>query len=156
MKVTLLLADSAQEVGNKLYILGGGWTNITPGSPFAIAGKIEVPWNEGSSEHAFRLELLDVDGHSVRVPQIVGEGADDEDAPEGQPVGIEGTFATGIPAGIKPGTPLDAVFAINVAGLPLKPGRRYEWRLSIDGRTEDDWYLAFNTRPTAPPTALAA
>jgi hypothetical protein len=70
---------------------------------------------------------------------------------------FEGTFGTGIPAGIKLGTPLDATFAISVApGMPLEPGKRYEWRLSIDGRTEDDWYLAFHTRPTTPPNTLAA
>lgn len=155
MKVTLLLADSAQEVGNKLYILGGGWSIITPGAPFSIAGKIEVPWNEGSSEHTFRLELLDMDGHPVGVEEQIDDENGDG-SPEPKPLAIEGTFATGIPAGVKPGTPLDAVFAINLSGVPLEPGKRYEWRLSIDDRTEDGWYLAFNTRPTTPPTALAA
>ena len=85
-----------------------------------------------------------------------GDAGETETADEPQPIAIEGGFATGIPAGIKPGTPLDAVFAINIAGLLLEPGKRYEWRLSIDGRTEDDWYLAFNTRPASGPTAIAA
>jgi hypothetical protein len=39
--------------------------------------------------------------------------------------------------------------------VPLDAGKRYEWRLSIDGQTEDDWYVAFNTRPESP-AALAA
>lgn len=52
---------------------------------------------------------------------------------------------------------LDAVYAISFPnGLPLEPGKRCEWRLTIDGRTEDDWSLAFNTRPKSPPTTLAA
>ena len=145
MKVTLLLADSAQEVGGKLYILGGGWSNIAPGAPFAIAGKIEVPWNLGAEEHEFRLELLDIDGHPVMV-EVVQEDAEGE--PRSEPIALGGKFATGIPAGIKPGTPLDGAFAINLGpGMPLEPGKRYEWRLSIDGQTEDDWCLAFNVRP---------
>jgi hypothetical protein len=30
--------------------------------------------------------------------------------------------------------------------LPLDPGGRYEWRLSIDGEVDDDWRLAFSVR----------
>jgi hypothetical protein len=147
MKVTLLLADSAQAVGGKLYILGGGWSVIQPGTPFAIAGKIEVPWNRATEEHSFRLELLDIDGHPVCV--------DPPGAEESMPIMLDGTFSTGIPAGIKPGTPLDAVFAVPVVIVPLEAGKRYEWRLTIDGQTEDDWYVAFSTAPE-PPAALAA
>ena len=37
MKVSLLLADSAQAVAGKLYLLGGGWTVTGPEpSPFAM------------------------------------------------------------------------------------------------------------------------
>jgi hypothetical protein len=147
MKVTLLLADSAQAVDGKLYILGGGWSTITVGHPFAIAMKVEVPWNQGTDEHSFRLELLDMDGHPVCVE------TEDDDAPA--PIIVEGMFATGVPPGLKPGTPLDGTVAFPIGFLPLEPGQRYEWRLSIDGRSEDDWYLAFNTRPV-PPATLAS
>jgi hypothetical protein len=134
MKVTLMLADAAQAVGGKLYILGGGWTNIYGAAPFAIAIKLEVPWSEASRPHDFRLELEDADGHPVEVPQ--------EDGSE-QPIVIEGQISTGIAPGVKPGTPMDAVIAISVGALPLDVGR-YAWRLTIDGQTEDDWRLAFN------------
>jgi uncharacterized protein DUF6941 len=152
MKVTLLLADAAQAVDGKLYVLGGGWSIITVGMPFAIAAKVEVPWNQATDSHTLKLELLDQDGHAVCVPTLGADGG------ESNPVVIEGEFATGIPAGHKPGTPLDGVFAIGIGpGLPLQPSSRYEWRLSLDGRTEDDWYVAFSTRPPqAPPQALAA
>ena len=43
-----MLADSAQAVGGKLYILGGGWSRSAGAAPFAIAAKIEVPWDEAS------------------------------------------------------------------------------------------------------------
>lgn len=143
MKVTLLLADSVQAVGGKLYILGGGWSNITPGAPFAIAGKIEVPWNEGANEHTMRLELVDADGHPFAIQQ--------ESVDEPEPLWFEQRFCTGIPPRIVAGTPLDHVFEINLGpGLPLAPGTRYQWRLTIDGREGEDWYLSFNTRPIAP------
>ena len=44
MKVTMLLADAAQAVNGKLYILGGGWSVAGPDpTPMAIALKMEVP-----------------------------------------------------------------------------------------------------------------
>jgi hypothetical protein len=43
VKLTLMLADSAQAVDNKLFILGGGWTLLGPvPGPTAIAILIEV------------------------------------------------------------------------------------------------------------------
>ena len=36
MKITLLLCDHAQEVGGKLYVLGGGWS-IYRGTPVTMA-----------------------------------------------------------------------------------------------------------------------
>ena len=48
-------------------------------------------------------------------------------------------FEVGRPAGIKPGTPLELPLAVNSGPLPLEPGGRYEWRLSIDGESDEDW-----------------
>jgi hypothetical protein len=145
MRVTLLLADSAQEVGGKLYILGGGWSITVPGTPSAIALKFEVPWDRANQRHEIELELLTGDGDPVLVP-----------GPDGEPIPlrIEGQLEVGRPAGLKPGTPIDAAMAINLGPLPLEPDRRYQWRLSIDGEHDEDWILGFSTRPAAaPPTA---
>jgi hypothetical protein len=148
MKVTLMLADFAQVAENKLYILGGGWSQIGPGpATFAVAGKIEVPWDRGNDKHAFRLELVDADGQPVAFP-VPGDDPD-----EGVIFG--GEFETGRPPGLKPGTPLDFVFACNFVAMPLEPGGRYEWRLSIDNATEDGWRLGFNTRPPLSPAQAA-
>jgi hypothetical protein len=142
MKVTMLLADSAQAVAGKLYILGGGWSITGPApAPFALAIKIEVPWDQTNIKHTFKLTLLDSDGH-----QVMGE------SPEGsEPIQLEAGFEVGRPAGVRPGTPLDVPIAINFAPIPLEPGRRYVWRLEIDGDTADDWRVAFNTRPEQSP-----
>ena len=46
-------------------------------------------------------------------------------------VEFQGRFEAGRPAGLAPGSELDAPFAVNIAGLPLAPGR-YEWQVEID------------------------
>jgi hypothetical protein len=35
-------------------------------------------------------------------------------------------------------------------GLPRQPGAIYEWRLSIDGKNEENWTLPFSTLPPGP------
>ena len=138
MKATMLLADAAQAVDGKLYVLGGGWSITGPApAPFAIAVKVEVPWDQAARRHALRLELLDADGDPVLLPTVDGGS---------EAVVIEQAFETGIPPGLKPGTPLDFAFAINFGPLPLAPDGRYEWRMSIDGVAHDEWRLAFSTR----------
>lgn len=139
MRVTMLLADAAQAINGKLYILGGGWSIIGPDPvPSAIAIKIEVPWDEANKRHKLRLELLDADGKPVMLPTPLGE----------KPVQIEGDFEVGRPPGLKPGTPLDVAMALNVGPLPLKSDSRLVWKLSVDGHTQEDWQLAFTTRQT--------
>jgi hypothetical protein len=141
MRVTILLADAAQAVEGKLFILGGGWSITGPEPvPSAIAVKIEVPWNDANQKHSLKLALFDEDGKAVMVPTPAGDVA----------VELGTDFEVGRPPGLKPGTPLDAVFAINIGPLPLTPDGRYVWRLSIDERTDEDWQLAFSTRPKRP------
>src|SRR5213078_2286630 len=63
LRATLLLADAAQAVEGKLYVLGGGWSVTGPQPvPMAIALKIDVPWDQANTRHSWRLELLDADG----------------------------------------------------------------------------------------------
>ncbi len=136
MRVTLLLCDAAQVAGNKLYILGGGWSVTGPDpSPSAIAMKIDVPWDQANEPHRWELAWLDADG----TPVFIG------DSP--QAVVIENEFETGRPAGVAPGTPLEVAMAINLMPLPLEPGSRYVWQLTIDGQTHEDWQIGFSTRP---------
>jgi hypothetical protein len=117
----MLLADSAQAVGGKLYILGGGWSVTGPAPmPSAIAIKFEVPWEAANRKHKVRIELLDSDGQPVMVP-----------GPEQpQAMLIQADLEVGRPPGISPGTPLDSPFAMNIGPLPLQGGR-YEWRCTV-------------------------
>jgi len=124
VQVTLILCDSAQEMGGKLYILGGGWSQLhqpdVP-TPMALAILIKVPWNEANEKHQFEAVLMNADGERVEF--------------EGNPVAAEGEFETGRPAGLKPGVDLDlpAVLAFN--GLAL-PAGGYRWEVFVDGNQE--------------------
>lgn len=139
MRVTMLLADSAQALGGKLYILGGGWTQMGPTPvPFAIAMKFEVPWDQANRRHQWTLRLLDEDGRPVRLPARGGE----EKALE-----MSGAFEVGRPPGLVPGSPLDFPLVIQFGPLPLPSRRRLEWVLEVDGHSEPYWRAAFGTSP---------
>jgi hypothetical protein len=51
-------------------------------------------------------------------------------------VEFNGRFESGRPAGLAPGSDLDAPIAVNIAGIPLSPGR-YEWQVEIDQNVVD-------------------
>ena len=49
LRVTMLLADSAQVADRKLYVLGGGLSVIGPRpQPMGVAIRIEVPWDRAT------------------------------------------------------------------------------------------------------------
>ncbi len=134
MKATMMLADSAQAVGNKLYILGGGWSITAAGISHAVAIYFQIPWDLSDDKHVFVLQLLTSDGEPV---------ADQN----GTPVRVEGEIQTGRPPGLKKGTPIDAPVAFEFPPMPFEPDSRYEWRLTVDGESKADWRLPFSTRP---------
>jgi hypothetical protein len=132
-----MLCDHAQAAEGKLNIIGGGWSLTGPEpTPFGIAVLFQVPWDQANQRHSFRLELLDADGQPVLVAGPEGE----------QSVVVEGAFETGRPPGLRPGTPLDFPFAMNSGPLPLPLGQRFEWRMTVDDESQEDWRLAFGTR----------
>ena len=142
-KVTMMLADFAQSINGKLYIMGGGWSITGPQPcPSAIAIKIEVPWNDSNRQHTLKVELLDADHHPVLVPTPAGNA----------PLVIAANFEVGRPPGTLAGSSLDIPVAFNIGAVPLEPGKRFVWRLTINDKTEDEWHIAFSTRPSAPMT----
>jgi len=144
MKVTMILSDFAQVVNGKLYIMGGGWSIIGPEPcPTAIAIKIEVPWSQTNQKHNLKVELLDSAYHPVLVSTQVGNS----------PLKISADYEVGRPAGLIQGTSLDVPIAFNIAPMPLEPGKRYIWKLTIDGHTNDEWQVAFSTRQHKQKTA---
>ncbi len=134
----MLLCDAAQVADGKLYILGGGWSLTGPDPvPSSIALKVDVGWHEADVAHFWVLHLEDADGAPVMV-----------DTPEGaHPVEVRGEFTVTRPTTVLEGTPIDIAIAINIPPLPLAPGSRFTWRLTIDGNSREDWMLGFTTRP---------
>ena len=132
-----MLADFAQVAGGKLYVNGGGWSIMGPQpTPFAIVLDIKVPWHGINVDHALRLDLLDADGQPVEVETTEGP----------KPLRLEGRFQATPAPGVKPGTQIDLPLAFNLPPQPIPAGGRYEWRLSIDDETHEDWRLVFRTR----------
>lgn len=121
VEATLLLCDAAQSVGGKLYIMGGGWSQLAasrwPGI-MSLAIKVAVPWSRANEQLQMEARLVTDQGDPVAL--------------NGQPVKADGKIEVGRPPGLKSGTPLDAPFALNFQGLALPQGG-YVWELEIDG-----------------------
>jgi len=104
----LILADSAEAVGGKLYMLGGGWDVLTINSafpaqhPFAIALGLSVPWNETNQRHNVSVEITSDDGQQAAT--------------------MSGQLEVGRPPGIPLGQPQRVVIAMNGALRAEKPG----------------------------------
>jgi hypothetical protein len=120
IEATMVLCDSAQAVGGKLYILGGGWSILTMREPTAnmsLAVKLAIPWSRANERLAVAALLITDQGDQVEF--------------EGEPVRAEGEIEAGRPPGLRHGTPLDAAFVLNFQGLPLAAGG-YVWELRVN------------------------
>jgi len=99
---------------------------------------IEVGWDETNKKIQMLTELVDADGHPVTSPGgPLGE----------QPVQLSGELETGRPVGMPAGTPIMTTLAPIIGpGLPLTPGERYQWRVSLNGKTKPEWCASFLVR----------
>ncbi|HLG12770.1 MAG TPA: hypothetical protein VI876_13510 [Dehalococcoidia bacterium] len=104
----LILADAAQVMGNKLYLMGGGWDTLTINADFplqhrcAIATSIRVPWTRTNEKHHFEVEISTLDGQSLAK--------------------VEGQFEVGRPAGVPQGSSQRFQLAAEIALGLEKPG----------------------------------
>ena len=139
----LILADSAQIVGAKLYILGGGWDRLTVNSSFplqrhlAVATAIRVPWNETNQKHSFEVVITDQDA-TIELAKVNGQ------------------FEVGRPPGIPPGQDQRIQMAAEMSLNISKPGQ-YVIIARLDGRDEERYPFSVIAGPqlaarmTAPP-----
>ena len=104
----LILADAAQAIGGKLYMLGGGWDVLTINTafpaqhPFAMGLGLSVPWNETNQRHNLTVEILDEDGQEAAK--------------------VTGQLEVGRPPGLPMGQPQRVVVALNGVFGAEKPG----------------------------------
>ncbi|HLB24601.1 MAG TPA: hypothetical protein VJP07_10950 [Dehalococcoidia bacterium] len=95
----LILCDAAQVQGEKLYMLGGGWTQIwvkqLPAQHhMAVAAGILIPWLETNAKHQFKLVVRAEDGAAFSE--------------------VQGEFEQGRPPGLPPGSAQRVMLAINM------------------------------------------
>ena len=141
----LIVADAAQVVGNKLYMMGGGWDRLTVRSGFpvnqhmGIALAFKIPWSETNERHSFEIEVATDDCQTLQK--------------------INGELEVGRPPGVPAGSDQRAQIAAT-ANVEFKQPGQYTIIARLDG--EDIKSIVFNvtdgnqvsgrgTAPTAPP-----
>jgi hypothetical protein len=140
MRSKIFLADSAEVRVNLLFLLGGAWTQVGPNpQPFAIAGLIEVDWDEANEKHSIEFAIDDEDGNPLLVPSATGN----------QPFRIRHQFEVGRPAGAPRGTTFHVPVALPIPPIPWTAGRRYVVIVRIDGNEHDR--VRFSVRPMPAP-----
>jgi len=114
----LVLADYAEAVNGKLYLMGGAWDRIgvrdaSQPMRFGVALAILVPWTATNQNHALRLTLEDADGSERGML-------------------VESTFVTGRPPELAPGSTQRVLLAVNSL-MPPPPAAEYALVAAIDG-----------------------
>ncbi len=135
----LILADSAQVVGGKLYMLGGGWSHYRVRSfpaqvVVSVALGISVPWDETNHKRSVELSIVDEDGQVILQP-------------------VTTQVEIGRPPGLKPGSSQRIVIAATV-GFRLPKAGRYEVVGKVEGQEVNRIYfdaVQVGPRPAPPP-----
>lgn len=115
----LILADRAEVVNGKLYVMGGAWDRIfaqdlqVP-SMISLAIGILVPWLATNQQHAARIVVEDEDGASVGFQADVG-------------------FNTGRPAGAEVGETQRVILALPSVSLTFPRYGRFYVQAYING-----------------------
>ncbi len=141
----LLLADHAEAIGGKLYMMGGGFDRVgmiqLPGmAQFDVAVGVLVGYNETNQQHAFELRCEDADNVLAFPP-------------------VQGSFEVGRPPGMAAGSEQRAIMVLR-GPFPFKAQGEYSWVAVVDGerqpptrfRVEQAHVLA----PVQPPPASQA
>ena len=95
----LLLADHAEAVNGKLYLMGGGWDRRAVGDfrqpqAFSVSLGVLIPWSQTNRHIPLAMALTDADGQSIAPP-------------------FQTTVVVGRPANATPGQKLRYMLSIN-------------------------------------------
>jgi hypothetical protein len=140
VRVALFLADAAQSTPDgKAHALGLGWTfTSSPTAPMALVVVLDVDWSETDRDIPCRIDLVDEDGAPIMV-RLTGQ-----ENPRGIEIGFNVRVAR--PPGHPEGVPIRWTQAVQLPGLPLPPGKRFQWRVNVDGAVGMPWTASFGTR----------
>jgi hypothetical protein len=121
IEVCMVLCDAVQVSAGKLFILGGGWDNCSPGAAtMGVAVIVKIPWAMSNRKFHWELKLMDADGNQVSM------GPDNR-------LGFEGGLEVGRPPGVPKGIDLSVPLAVNIGGVPLAPSSSFRWEFFVDG-----------------------
>jgi hypothetical protein len=122
MKATMLLCDFAEEVGGKLYIMGGGWSRLKRprvATTMCLAVNLAIPWEEAEAVHKLKVELVTSNDEPV--------------TQEGSAVRVVGDLHAERDAAmaVSRALPAETNFVLRFDGLSLDPGL-YSWRFEVN------------------------
>jgi hypothetical protein len=129
IRITAMLADSAEAVNGKLYLLGGGWDTLavthlpTVQSRVAVAVLVRTGWNDTDEPHQLTLHLETEDGD--RVPLARGG-----DAPIDT---LAARITTHRSPLIRPGDDQNAPLTFTINDLVLDRVGGFSWVITVDG-----------------------
>jgi hypothetical protein len=119
-----LLADHAEAVNGKLYVIGGAFNRLYAGGAppvvhphLSVATVLTIPWPATGMSHNVSLTLEDADGQL-----LLPMGA------------LEAAFEVSRPVGMKDGDESLVPFVFDINGLELGRFGDYLFRLHVDGR----------------------
>jgi hypothetical protein len=156
VKVAVLLADKGNAAPTGVNLLNVGWSmaplrmlGAPPAAmavtgPIAVVAFIEADLADCNKQLPVEIELVDQDGHTVEVTGLAGP----------QPMKVQLPVMITTQPGAPSGFPGRAHIMFELSqGLPLAPGV-YRWKVSVNGRTEDDWSVAFFVPPPPQPAVI--
>lgn len=143
-RVAILVADYlTQGLGGKLTIVGAGITivncdpNTGQSAPLSVVATVtfDPKFVGAAPEVQFTLETED--GVVFEVPRPGADPLPLRLAADNNPLGLTTLDGFHIPPdAVRPKLQMLMQFQ---TGLPLQPGQRYVWRITVDGETRDEW-----------------
>lgn len=140
MRVTVLTCDAAQvdTSTGKVHALGLGWTRTSVPIGF-MAVLVLLYFDEDPGQGASN--------------QVTVTLADEAGLPVAKDDGSKLLEASATIARtedmVNSSWPIMAPLVIPLPGLPVEPARTYQFRVAIDGKSEDSWFTTFSTDPAA-------
>ncbi len=129
----MLMADGAQAVGGKLYVLGGAWTHLwisefpgRPSPPVAVAVGLRIPYNQTNRRFRLALEVVDADGNRIDEPAT-------------------GEIEVGRPPGLRPGASQRFVMTALVNSEFPEAGRYLVRALIDEEEKSSTWFEVAKT-----------